>query len=323
MPSPVATPLRVRPRTRLPRAYLAAVITACAVCLGLAARSLFLQYPSNEWHLAVVRTLTGLGVVVPILLISYLVLRTSVARAENTSRHLREVNRVYLSTVETLAAAIDAKDQVRSHDIRRVQNYALSLARAVGVVEEPDLRAIEAAVLLHDMGKLSVPACILNKPGKLTPAEFERVKQHVTVAAQILSQIDFPYPVVPVVRHHHEHWDGTGYPDGLKGEAIPIGARVMAVVDCYDALTSHRPYRPAVASAEALRIILERRGSVYDPRVVEAFAGVVSQFTASEVVGDTPSGEPASSPAPVAGAEGGALSPALSATRMDAGGCWQ
>jgi len=323
MPSPVVTTLRARFRAHPRRPYLAAIITGCAICFGLGARSLFVQYPSTEWHLAVVRTLSGLGVVVPILLISYLVLRSSVARAEDTSRHLKEVNRVYLSTVETLAAAIDAKDQVRSHHIRRLQNYALSLARVVGVEDEPDLKAIEAAVLLHDMGKLSVPACILNKPGKLTPAEFERVKQHVTVAAQILSQIDFPYPVVPVVRHHHENWDGTGYPDGLKGEAIPMGARVMAVVDCYDALTSDRPYRPALASMEALRIIRGRRGSVYDPRVVDAFVGVISQFEAAERVGGAPSGAPAPSPAAVAGEEGQALGPALSATRMDPGGCWQ
>jgi HD-GYP domain-containing protein (c-di-GMP phosphodiesterase class II) len=193
----------------------------------------------------------------------------------------------------------------------------------VGIEDEPDLRAIEAAVLLHDMGKLSIPAGILNKPGKLTPAEFERVKQHVTVAAQILSQIDFPYPVVPVVRHHHEHWDGTGYPDGLKGEAIPIGARVMAVVDCYDALTSHRSYRPAIANVDALRIILDRRGSVYDPRVVDAFVGVIAQFTASEGPGGEPAQATAPSAAAAAPAEGQAPVNALAATRMDTGGCWQ
>ena len=130
-------------------------------------------------------------------------------------------------------------------------------------------------MLLHDMGKLSVPGFILNKPGELTPAEFERIKQHVTVAAQILSHVDFPYPVASVVRHHHERWDGTGYPDGLKGDAIPIGARIMAVVDCYDALTSHRPYRPAVSGVQALQMIVERSGSAYDPRVVDAFVSVI------------------------------------------------
>ena len=122
------------------------------------------------------------------------------------------------------------------------------------------ISAIEAASLLHDMGKLAVPEYILNKPGKLTPAEFERMKLHASIGADILSAIDFPYPVVPIVRHHHESWDGSGYPDGLRGTAIPIGARILSVVDCFDALTSDRPYRPRMADAEAIRILLERRG---------------------------------------------------------------
>ena len=229
-------------------------------------------------RLADPRILSGLGVVVPLLLISYLTFRTSVARVNDANRHLTEMNRLYLSTVETLATAIDAKDQVTSHHIRRVQNYALSLARAVGVHAEADLKAIEAAALLHDMGKLSVPEFILNKPGALTPTEFERIKMHAVAGAHILSQIDFPYPVVPIVRHHHEYWDGSGYPDGLRGEAIPLGARIMAVVDCYDALTSQRPYRPAMSSKEALDIIVARRGTAYDPRIVDALLDVVGDF---------------------------------------------
>ena len=109
---------------------------------------------------------------------------------------------------------------------------------------EDELRAIEAAALLHDMGKLAIPEHILNKPGKLTPAEMEKMKRHAAIGADILSSIDFPYPVVPIVRHHHENWDGTGYPDRIRGHAIPMGARVLSVVDCFDALTSDRPYRP-------------------------------------------------------------------------------
>ena len=301
------------------RTYLVAVLTAGGIGLGLAARALFALYPSADWHLTVVRTLSGLGVVVPILLISYLSLRSSLARAEDAHRQAKAVNRVYLSTVETLATAIDSKDQVRPHHIGRVQDLASSLARALGIEGEAELKAIEAAVLLHDMGKLSVPEFILNKPGKLTPAEFERVKHHVTVAAQILSQIDFPYPVVPVVRHHHEHWDGTGYPDGLAGEAIPIGARIMAVVDCYDALTSHRPYRPALSGDEALQIIVDRRGTVYDPRVVNAFIEVIPKFA--------PAGQPdTASPARPSwltfrsGAQAKASSGAARASRAGAGG---
>ena len=127
------------------------------------------------------------------------------------------------------------------------------------------LRAIEAAALLHDVGKLAIPEHILNKPGRLTPAEFERMKSHARIGAEILSEVDFPYPVVPIVRHHHENWDGTGYPDGLKGDAIPVGARILAVVDCFDALTSHRPYRRALSVGEAVAIIDARRGTMYDP----------------------------------------------------------
>jgi putative methionine-R-sulfoxide reductase with GAF domain len=139
------------------------------------------------------------------------------------------------------------------------------------VTDQNILRAIEAAALLHDMGKLAVPEHILNKPGQLTSAEYERMKLHAPLGADMLSAVDFPYPVVPIVRHHHENWDGSGYPDGLAGERIPIGARVLSVVDCYDALRSHRPYRRALSPAQALAIIRERRGTMYDPAVVDAF----------------------------------------------------
>ena len=161
----------------------------------------------------------GLAVIGPLLLISYLTFRTSAARVEDTNQHLRELNRLYLSTVETLAMAIDAKDQITHGHIRRVQTYAVALAKGLRVTDEPLMKAIEAAALLHDMGKLSIPEFILNKPGKLTPAEYERMKLHAPIGASILSQIDFPYPVAPIVRHHHENWDGSGYPDGLAGEA--------------------------------------------------------------------------------------------------------
>jgi diguanylate cyclase (GGDEF)-like protein len=124
------------------------------------------------------------------------------------------------------------------------------------------------------MGKLAVPEYILNKPGRLTPAEFDKMKLHASVGADILSAIDFPYPVVPIVRHHHENWDGTGYPDGLKGTDIPIGARILSVVDCFDALTSDRPYRPRLSDSDAVKILIERRGSMYDPLIVDTFIRV-------------------------------------------------
>jgi putative nucleotidyltransferase with HDIG domain len=215
-----------------------------------------------------------LGAILPLLFVLYMTYRTSMARVEDANRHLQQVNALYLSTIETLAMAIDAKDQVTHGHIRRVQAYATGLARALGVREDATLHAVEAASLLHDMGKLAIPEHILNKPGRLTPSEFEKMKLHAAIGADILSAIHFPYPVVPIVRHHHENWDGTGYPDGLSGTDIPIGARILSVVDCFDALTSDRPYRPALSDDEAIKILLERRGSMYDPLVVDTFIRV-------------------------------------------------
>ena len=140
------------------------------------------------------------------------------------------------------------------------------------------------------MGKLAVPEYILNKPGPLTAAEFEKMKLHASVGADILSAIDFPYPVVPIVRHHHESWNGTGYPDGLAGADIPIGARILSVVDCFDALTSDRPYRPRLSDKESIAILVERRGSMYDPLIVDTFIRVHAEIAppASEFVEKTP-----------------------------------
>jgi putative nucleotidyltransferase with HDIG domain len=210
-------------------------------------------------------------------------------RVEDSNKHLSEVNRLHLSTIETLAMAIDAKDQITHGHIRRVQWYAVGLARLLGVTDQKLIKAIEAAGLLHDLGKLAVPEYILNKPGRLTSAEFEKMKVHASVGADILCEVDFPHPVVPIVRHHHENWDGTGYPSGLKGPDIPIGARILSVVDCFDALTSDRPYRPRLAHEDALRILFERRGSMYDPLIVDTFAGVHAEIApALSTAGEPP-----------------------------------
>jgi len=215
--------------------------------------------------------LVAVGIIVPLLIISYLTYKSSMGRLEDTTKHLGKLNLLYLSTIETLAMWIDAKDQITHGHIRRVQTLAVSLAKDLGVKDEKLIRAIEAAALLHDMGKLAIPEHILNKPGKLTSTEFEKMKLHASIGAQILSAIDFPYPVVPIVRHHHENWDGSGYPDGLSGTDIPLGARILAVVDCFDALTSDRPYRPRLPEDQALRLITGSRGRMYDPLVVDAF----------------------------------------------------
>ena len=226
---------------------------------------------------------TALGIVVPLLVISYLTFKTSMARVEESSRHVQELNKLYLSTIETLAMAVDAKDQITHGHIRRVQALAVGLARSLGVREDEQLKAIEAASLLHDMGKLAIPEHILNKPGKLSLAEFEKIKKHASIGADILSAIDFPGPVVPIVRHHHEQWNGKGYPDGLAGSDIPIGARILAVVDCFDALTSDRPYRRALTPDEALAHLVQERGEAYDPLVVDTFGRVYKDIAPKDL----------------------------------------
>jgi len=225
--------------------------------------------------------LSALAVIVPLLVISYLTYHTSLGRIEDANRHVRSLNQLYLSTIETLAMAIDAKDQVTHGHIRRVQEHSVSLARYLGVNDISLIKAIEAASLLHDMGKLAIPEHILNKPGKLTEAEFSVMKTHASVGADILGAIEFPYPVLPIVRHHHENWDGSGYPDGLSGTDIPIGARILAVVDCFDALTSDRPYRRRLSSGEAVEILICRRSTMYDPLVVDAFIQMIGSEAVS------------------------------------------
>jgi putative nucleotidyltransferase with HDIG domain len=251
--------------------------------------------------------------VAPLVVVLHLTLRSITGRLSDAERYVQTVDKLYLSTIETLATAIEAKDGVTSDHIRRVQKFAIGLARALGVTDEKTIKAINAAALLHDTGKLAVPEHILNKPGKLTPLEFEQMKLHVDVGADILSAIDFPYPVVPIVRAHHENWDGTGYPRGVKGEEIPIGARILSVVDCYDALTSDRPYRPALSDGEAMKIVLERRGTMYDSEVVDTFVRVYKEI-AAEVMEPVPHqealskigravGKPQVPPPPVAATE--------------------
>ena len=226
--------------------------------------------------------LAFVGVIVPLLVVIYVTYSWSTKRVQVERDKNLELNRVFLSTVEALALAIDAKDQVTHGHIRRVQRYTMGLAEALGVKDERQVDALRAAALLHDTGKLAVPEYILNKPGPLTPAEFERMKVHAAVGADILKSIDFPYPVEPIVRHHHEAWDGSGYPAGLKGQDIPMGARMLAVVDCYDALTSDRPYRPRMTREQAEQVLRERRGKTYDPWIVDRFLAILDNLEASE-----------------------------------------
>jgi diguanylate cyclase (GGDEF)-like protein/putative nucleotidyltransferase with HDIG domain len=218
-------------------------------------------------------------IVVPIVAVTYLSYRGNLEKVEAAQRHADEVAQLHIETIEALAIAIDAKDQTTHEHVRRVQIYAAGLARIFGL-SEAEIEALRAGALLHDVGKLAVPDHILNKPGKLTPAEFEKMKIHTTVGAEILGRVRFPYPVVPIVRYHHERWDGKGYPEGLRGEAIPMTARILSVVDCFDAVREDRPYRCGLTREQAINLLLEGRGSQFDPRVIDAFLERLPQFEA-------------------------------------------
>ena len=245
--------------------------------LGATFASMLMLVLSHDWHGGPMQPLEVLLLITPLPVILYVTFTHAVGRARDQIEHLGGMNRVYVATIEALAQTIDAKDQVTHDHIRRVQDNSVRLAQALGVTGESDLQALKAASLLHDVGKISVPEHILNKPGRLTASELEIMRRHAPVGADILSVIGFPYPVVPIVRHHHENWDGTGYPDGLAGENIPIGARILMVVDCFDALTSDRPYRPRFETAAALQVLIDRKGTMYDPQVVDGFLSLHEQ----------------------------------------------
>ena len=205
--------------------------------------------------------------VLPPIYLMYRSYRLYLGKLESEKRHAEKVSSLHLRTIEALALAIEAKDQTTGDHLQRVRVYAMELARDLGLTED-ETEALRAASVLHDIGKLAVPEHIISKPGKLTPEEFEKMKIHPIVGAEILEQVDFPYPVVPIVRAHHEKWDGSGYPNGLKGEAIPIGARILAAVDCLDALASDRQYRKALPLDEAMAKVAVEAGTSFDPRVV-------------------------------------------------------
>ncbi|HEV2400085.1 MAG TPA: HD domain-containing phosphohydrolase [Candidatus Sulfotelmatobacter sp.] len=205
--------------------------------------------------------------VLPPIYLLYRSYRLYLGKLETEKKHAEKVSRLHLRTIEALALAIEAKDETTGEHLQRVRVYAMELARELGLSED-EKDALQAAAVLHDIGKLAVPEHIISKPGKLTPEEFEKMKIHPIVGAEILEQVDFPYPVVPIVRAHHEKWDGSGYPLGLSREDIPIGARILAAVDCLDALASDRQYRKALPLNEAMAKVASEAGSSFDPKVV-------------------------------------------------------
>jgi diguanylate cyclase (GGDEF)-like protein/putative nucleotidyltransferase with HDIG domain len=203
----------------------------------------------------------------------YLLYRTYkvyLGRVQDEQRHVQEVSDLHLATIEALALAIDAKDQTAQSHIRRVQVYAAGLARALGMTDK-EIQGVKTAALLHDIGKLAVPEHILSKPGPLTQEEFQKIRIHPQVGAEIISGVPFPYPVAPLILSHHERFDGKGYPAGLKGEDIPLGARILSVVDYFDALMSERPYHKAMSFDAAIGLLRQESGKALDPRVVQMF----------------------------------------------------
>ena len=222
----------------------------------------------------------GLVYVLPgvsLLAATYATYRIYFERLNTKTQEASEMGRLHLSTVEALATAIDAKDQTTHCHVRRVQIFAAGMGRVLGLSEN-EIEALKAGALLHDIGKLAVPDHILNKPGRLTSAEFEKMKVHTTVGAEILTRVNFPYPVVPIVRHHHEQWDGQGYPDGLQGEQIPVTARILSIVDCFDSVREDRPFRRGMTRDEAIALLLRGSGTHFDPQVVELFLENLSRF---------------------------------------------
>jgi putative nucleotidyltransferase with HDIG domain len=205
--------------------------------------------------------------ILPPIYLMYRSYRLYLGKLETEKQHAEQVSSLHLRTIEALALAIEAKDETTGEHLQRVRIYAMELAKELGLSED-ETEALRAASVLHDIGKLAVPEHIISKPGKLTPEEFEKMKIHPIVGAEILEQVDFPYPVVPIVRAHHEKWDGSGYPNGLAGEEIPIGARILAAVDCLDALASDRQYRRALPLDEAMAKVVADAGKSFDPRVV-------------------------------------------------------
>jgi diguanylate cyclase (GGDEF)-like protein/putative nucleotidyltransferase with HDIG domain len=221
------------------------------------------------------------------LYLTYCTYKVYMGRVQDEQRHVQQVSDLHLATVEALALAIDAKDQTAQSHIRRVQLYAAGLAKALGM-SDPEIQGVKTAALLHDIGKLAVPEHILSKPGPLTQEEFQKIRIHPQVGAEIISGVPFPYPVAPLILSHHERWDGKGYPAALQGEEIPLGARILSVVDYFDALVSERPYHKAMSFEAAIGLLRQEGGKALDPRVVQTFIEMYPTLQADAEVDEQP-----------------------------------
>src|SRR5947208_1894001 len=213
------------------------------------------------------------------LYLTYRTYKVYMGRIEDEQRHVQQTSDLHLATIEALARAIDAKDQTTQMHIRRVQVYAAGLARQAGLTEA-EIQGVKTAALLHDIGKLAVPEHILSKPGPLTQEEFQKIRIHPQVGAEIISGVPFPYPVAPLILSHHERWDGKGYPAGLKKDEIPLGARILTIVDYYDAVTTPRPYHKALSYDSAIALLRHESGKALDPKLVPLFIEMLPSLVA-------------------------------------------
>ena len=223
---------------------------------------------ARPWHAALALLPVGL---------TYRTYRNYLKGIADEQKRVGELAQLHRESTEVLARAIQAKDESGSRHVERVRYYAAALARSLEL-SDLDRQGVEIAALLHDIGKLAVPEHILSKPGPLTPDERKTIQLHAQIGAEIVGAVPFPYPVAPLIRSHHERWDGKGYPSGLRGEQIPVGARVLSVVDFFDALTSARPYRPPLLPDVAIMMLRAEAGKAFDPAIVERFAELLPRL---------------------------------------------
>ncbi len=225
------------------------------------------------------------------LYLTYRTYKVYMGRIDDEQRHVQQTSDLHLATIEALARAIDAKDQTAQMHIRRVQVYAAGLAKAAGLSDH-DIQGVKTAALLHDIGKLAVPEHILSKPGPLTQEEFQKIRIHPQVGAEIIAAVPFPYPVAPLIMSHHERWDGKGYPQGLIGADIPLGARILTIVDYFDAVTTERPYHKALSHEGAIGLLKHEAGRALDPKLVPMFIDMLPSLIA-ELGADERQAQPA------------------------------
>jgi diguanylate cyclase (GGDEF)-like protein/putative nucleotidyltransferase with HDIG domain len=250
------------------------------------------------------------------LYLTYRTYKVYMGRIEDEQRHVQETSDLHLATIEALARAIDAKDQTTQTHIRRVQIYATGLAKAINLSPE-SIQGVKTAALLHDIGKLAVPEHILSKPGPLTQEEFQKIRIHPQVGAEIIAAVPFPYPVAPLILSHHERWDGKGYPHGLAGDEIPIGARILTIVDYFDAVTTERPYHKALSHESALAMLKHEAGLALDPKLVEEFITLLPLLMAEAALAEQHAETPSVRVAPARGSTAVGLVPKTSGTAFE------